>query len=342
MRRRRRPPSAAPVMPPFASTPEEAEGRFEHWRRIDPFPAVVPALLNSADLLDYVATVGMLHPYNLRPSDRPEWLKPASCAVACTGEFLRYELNPKTGELRSKPVRGTLAKKENLLLPANSITYLQLGTTFRIPDYIAARFNLAIREIHRGILVGTGPLVDPGFVGRLLIPLHNLTANEYIIDYGEPIVWVEFTKLSPTPAWNTGASEPRRAEFAPFPARKNERKTPEDYLYHANKGKPIASSIPREIAKATRQAKLANRGVRNLRWAGALGLLLAALGGLWPIAGLISETNSRIDQAATDNAKLRSDLVKVKAAAAHEAGRVAGLKRQVSGLRVRLTAQAKK
>ncbi len=28
--------------------------------------------------------------------------------------------------------------------------------------------------VYKGLLLGTGPIVDPGFVGKLYIPLHKL------------------------------------------------------------------------------------------------------------------------------------------------------------------------
>lgn len=167
---------ARPGLPEFPDGDDEAQARFERYRSKDPFPNIPPALLNSADLLDYIATAGMLWPYEITPEGRDEWLKPASCAVACTGNVLRFGFD-KESQRVTKTEEHTLEEGQRLNLPANTITFLQLGTTFRIPDYIAARFNLTIREIHRGFLVGTGPLVDPGFVGRLFVPLHNLTST---------------------------------------------------------------------------------------------------------------------------------------------------------------------
>ena len=79
---------------------------------------------------------------------------------------------------------------------ANSISYLLTREQFRLPEYIAARFNLHIRYVHKGVLLGTGPLVDPGFAGPLLIPLHNLTDNDYEVEGGDNLLWVEFTKLT--------------------------------------------------------------------------------------------------------------------------------------------------
>ena len=85
---------------------------------------------------------------------------------------------------------------EKVILHRNSITYLWAKEKLRLPEYIAVRFNLHIRHVHKGILLGTGPLIDPGFFGSWLIPLHNLTNNDYELTGEEGIIWVEFTKVS--------------------------------------------------------------------------------------------------------------------------------------------------
>jgi hypothetical protein len=38
----------------FAATEEEAIGRAKAFKRLDPFPEILPALLSSADIEDYV------------------------------------------------------------------------------------------------------------------------------------------------------------------------------------------------------------------------------------------------------------------------------------------------
>jgi deoxycytidine triphosphate deaminase len=321
-----------PTLPEFAADDADAQRRFERWRSTDPFPDVVPALLNSADLLDYIATAGILHPFAVTADTLDQWIKPASCAVGCSGDFLRYDLDPKKLELKQQPETGTLEADSRLRLLPNSITFLQLETTFRIPNYMAARFNLTIREIHRGILVGTGPLVDPGFVGRLLIPLHNLTSNEYTVAFGEPLVWVEFTKLSRNSAWRGTDPQVHEASFIDFPERKLKRKTVAAYLDHANAGMPIASSIPQEVARATHQAEQAIASVRNLRRAGVLGVVLAtlavAIGGIWPVVTLISDTNSRLDQSTKQSSKLNQEIVNLAQTVASQSRLILQLERR--------------
>lgn len=313
-------PEAGPKisLPEFAPDDAEAAARYAKWRMVDPHPDIEPALLNSADLLDYVAVAGMLYPVSIKADNTKEWLKPASCALACAGDWVRYDLDRTTLELKPDPASGRLGPESRLKLLANSITFLYLETAFRIPVYLAARFNLAIREIHRGILVGTGPLVDPGFDGRLFIPLHNLTVNDYSIKYGEPLVWVEFTKLSRNRGLERGSPQPRVASFFDFPEYKRERKSIEAYLDHANEGNPIASSIPRDVAVATAKVDENTRIVARTRTfsiAGALAIvaLMATLfaGTVGAFVYTLTYTDGRVgDQKSLTNSvgRLQTDL----------------------------------
>ena len=78
-------------LPAFAASDEEASALFEHTRHRDPFPDIAPALLNTADLIDYIAATGMLHPFEVDPAKPAEMLKPASCALRLLGEVLYWK-----------------------------------------------------------------------------------------------------------------------------------------------------------------------------------------------------------------------------------------------------------
>lgn len=81
----------------------------------------------------------------------------------------------------------------SLVLPPNSLTFVTTIEKFNLPRNLIARFNLKSSWVHKGILLGTGPIVDPGFTQRIVIPLHNFS-NDYIyINYGEQLINVEFT-----------------------------------------------------------------------------------------------------------------------------------------------------
>ncbi|MCI0562310.1 MAG: hypothetical protein MN733_27820, partial [Nitrososphaera sp.] len=242
-------------MPDYATSDEDAEARYQRYKSLDPFPDIQPALLNSADIIDYVAAAGMIFPFH----EEARFIKPASYGVALCGRCVYWDADGSCQDfiLSRRILDGYehVPNREEFMLERNSIAFVTLEPFFRLPDYIALRFNLAIREVYRGVLLGTGPLVDPGFHGRLSFPLHNLTDENYFFRPEEHIVWMEFTKVSMWNAWTGSAPQPRSGT-PPYPLQqeKKERKDVRDYLRHANGGRPVRSSIPVEVRTATRAA----------------------------------------------------------------------------------------
>ncbi len=227
---------------------DEAEERFGRSHRKDPFPHILPALLNSADIARYVNATGMLDPFY------PEELKPASYEIRMKGDWLYWDES-------GRPQEGTLRGPEDeFRLPRNAIAFVTLEPMLRIPDYIALRFNLKIRHVYKGLLLGTGPLVDPGFVGRLSLPLHNLTNNDYDFRGLDGLIWMEFTKVSPNPRW-IGGSWRRRVwggfSYVPFDPAKTRLEAIRGYLAKAVGSLPVRSSIPEATKEATEDAQKA-------------------------------------------------------------------------------------
>ena len=198
------------------SKPLTAEQKYEKFLSNDPFTSIMPALLNGADVINYVNATGMLDPFY---SDQ---MNGVTYEVKLLGK-VKYWYYDKNGEVRQKeiyvgdpqeryPDRGKLEIKSELILEENSITYVTLEPMFRLPRYIVARFNLKVGYVYKGLLLGTGPIIDPGFVGKLSIPLHNLTNNKVKLIAGEPLVAMEFTKISPNKAWDSTIA---KGEIAP-------------------------------------------------------------------------------------------------------------------------------
>ncbi len=162
---------------------ERAE-EFQLKKKPDPFPRIPHALLSADDIKRYVLATGAVAPFD--PREESGRLKKA----AYEGRIgdLVYEFNEKAALVR--------ISNNPLVVKANSIVFVESDIDFRLPDFIALRFNLQIRHVHRGLLLGTGPLVDPGYWGKLCIPLHNLTDENYLIPREEGLVWIEFTKTS--------------------------------------------------------------------------------------------------------------------------------------------------
>jgi deoxycytidine triphosphate deaminase len=136
-----------------------AENKYEKFKTDDPFPTIPTCQLNSADILRYVTTIGMIEPFN------PELCEGVTYQCHFSGTYYRW-LDDKEVFRDTK----TLSDTELLELRPNSITYLEIKEHFQVPDYLLFRYNLNVSHVYKGLLLGTGPIVDPGFVGHLFIP----------------------------------------------------------------------------------------------------------------------------------------------------------------------------
>jgi deoxycytidine triphosphate deaminase len=310
----------------FTTDQDEAARRFDRFRYSDPFPSIPAALLNSADIRDYVSATGMICPFR----DDSSNLKPASYEVALLGRYVYWDEN---GNRRDEVIEAG----DDFILKANSIAFVTLEPMFRLPAYIALRFNLKITNVYRGLLLGTGPLVDPGFEGRLSIPLHNLTTNDYTLRGGDGLIWMEFTKLSPDPGTRRRRRDARtrRGEVVPLPQRKRGNLDVSDYLHKADPHRPIRSSIPGAVEEASSaaveaadSARASELNVQRVRQSVEIATLialvfgiLAAVGVVFQIFSLVNDVNQRLDQiesqlvqpASSDTEDLRSRVTELEA-----------------------------
>jgi dCTP deaminase len=62
------------------------------------------------------------------------------------------------------------------------------------PQY-AGRFGLRSKYARKGLIATTGPQIDPGYHGRLIVGLTNLTPNPVSLPYKDDFVSVEFHRL---------------------------------------------------------------------------------------------------------------------------------------------------
>lgn len=261
---------------------QEAKHRYEKWKSRDPFPGVKPALLHSGQIRDYILKTGILSPFT---RDDLKSIKPASLEIPFEGRVVYWDENEKMVDKWINAKQGTEPPGQ-FTLKRNSIAFVQVKPRFQLPDYIAVRFNLKITHVYRGLLLGTGPLVDPGYQGPLYIPLHNLTSRDYTFLGGEGLLWMEFTKLqwdndNRSQSFDAADANPVCPEgFEPFPTNKTDMAL-EDFFKKASNNRPIASSIPQEIKKAREASEAAAKSVAWIKGLGfvfVIGILLGLIG----------------------------------------------------------------
>lgn len=260
-----------------------ALAKYRKYKKIDPFPKIPAALLNSADIHSYVNATGMIDPFDEND------LKSASYAARIAGECRYWDEKKEKFETLNLAEDGD----KKLVLKPNSIAFVGIEPTFRLPDYIALRFNLKITNVYRGLLLGTGPLIDPGFEGKITIPLHNLTNNEYVFSYGEALIWIEFTKTSPLPGIKkldedqyAHLEESRCKKYKEFP----EDKTHKPLGYYLDKAldgysyDQVVSSLPHAIAETKKSAEKAEKSAKSIARYTFFGIIF----GIFTMVGTIS------------------------------------------------------
>lgn len=274
---------------------EDARERAHRFLNVDPFPNIPRALLSKEHIVAYAQQAAMIYPaHGIDKADplESDALKPASYETGPGNFLIHYD---KNGKLRKEAFKRD--RHGVIRLPANSISFVTTRDRFFLPNYIAMRFNLRIKHVHRGLLLGTGPLVDPGYDKEILIPIHNLTDSDYHISLEEGLIWVEFTKTS---ALCEGESfdlapkdlllEPNKMQLAA-----HTRKEIEEYLFKANSGHPIRSSIPKAILEAEASAEKAAKRVQVLQAVGILAIISIMIGLVSVFVSILSLVNG-VDQ----------------------------------------------
>ena len=233
----------------------------------DPFPGTPPALLTADDIKKYVLETGAVAPFD--PSEAGKRLKKAAYEGRIGNVAYEFDANFALVKIPNDP----------LVVKANSIVFIESDIDFRLPEFIALRFNLQIRHVHRGLLLGTGPIVDPGYWGKLCIPLHNLTNEDYPIPRDEGLIWIDFTKTSLKKG--KGVTSMGRLALG----RPDGFWNIKDFIDKAAKpigmeGKTVAirSSIPTMTQEATERAERAEKyldRVRNIGIIGAITVLIS-------------------------------------------------------------------
>lgn len=122
----------------------------------------------------------------LDDTDIEECIKEATYEMRLGKTAIRWDSKGKK--------RFNIENDGHIVLEPNSVTFVTTIERFNLPHDIVARFNLKSRLVHRGLLLGTGPIVDPGFKSRILIPIHNFSNQTVRISYKERFISVEFTR----------------------------------------------------------------------------------------------------------------------------------------------------
>jgi dCTP deaminase len=117
--------------------------------------------------------------------------------------FAEEQVQAATYDLRvgEQGITTTTKKKVNIresgyisLEPGDFCLIVTLEEVKLGPQY-AARFGLRSKYARKGVIATTGPQIDPGYHGRLIIGLTNLSPKAVSLPYKDDLISVEFHRL---------------------------------------------------------------------------------------------------------------------------------------------------
>ena len=113
------------------------------------------------------------------------------------------QIQAATYDLRVGPQAATTSAKKSVNVQSDGYVSLAPGDfavitaleEIGICSQMAARFGLRSKFARKGLIATTGPQIDPGYRGRLIVGLTNLTPKPVTLSFMDDFLSVEFHRL---------------------------------------------------------------------------------------------------------------------------------------------------
>ncbi len=117
--------------------------------------------------------------------------------------FVEEQVQGATYDLRVGEQGATTTSKKLVNIKENGFLLLQPGDfgvvtvleEIRLGSQFVGRFGLRSKYARKGLIATTGPQIDPGYHGRLLVGVTNLTPKPISLPYKDDFVSVEIHRL---------------------------------------------------------------------------------------------------------------------------------------------------
>lgn len=114
------------------------------------------------------------------------------------------QIQPASYDLRVGDQAATTSSKRLVNVKEDGYVLLQPGDfavvivleELRLGPQFAGRLGLRSRYARKGLVATSGPQVDPGYHGRLIVGLTNLTPKPLSLPYKDDFLTVEFHRQS--------------------------------------------------------------------------------------------------------------------------------------------------
>lgn len=102
----------------------------------------------------------------------------------------------KRGFLSSEKKKINIDEVGSLILKAGDFAVVTTHERLEMPLDIAGHMGIRSHYTRKGIIPLTGPQIDPGFKGYLIVGLFNASPRDIIIPYKQPFLTMDFIQLT--------------------------------------------------------------------------------------------------------------------------------------------------
>jgi dCTP deaminase len=188
--------------------------------------------------------------------------------------FEPSQVQAATYDFRVGAQGATTSSKKLIDIKSNGFILLQPGDfgvivvmeELRLGPQYVGRFGLRSKYARKGLIATTGPQIDPGYHGKLILGVTNLTPRPISVPYKDDFVSVEFHKLE----------EPSTKPYDGAYQGKMELGPEEIEAITENEGMALSEVITMLRVVSTNVGKLSDR-VQLLMWAIGIGIAFVGI-----------------------------------------------------------------
>lgn len=255
-------------------------------RNVDDIPH---GMLSSPQILFYLKNDLLISDYDRK------CLGPATYHMRISGPVITQKDRTSLEYELCESDDSNAKKCKRIRLEPNSLTYVTTYEKFNLPKDVIARFNLKSKWVHKGLLLGTGPIVDPELAERLLIPLHNFSDEVVEIRNMDELISVEFTKtLSPREIYRF------KGEDLGYPGNKSKDFNFNKYIERMGGQLPESSiaSVLRRAQEEREEAQKQTRFVQNLSVGAGIVMMIALITLVVTTWSIVTDASNKVADAA--------------------------------------------
>ncbi|WP_175715323.1 dCTP deaminase [Burkholderia ambifaria] len=88
-----------------------------------------------------------------------------------------------------------LSPNQSFTIPPHGICFILSGEDINLPEDITAKISLRMSLVYRGLVLTSQPPFDPGYSGKAVVMVHNLSSDAHHLKRGDRIATIEFVKV---------------------------------------------------------------------------------------------------------------------------------------------------